>query len=90
MFQLGALEVGPGGGGGVAFVEEHLGWSVEVVKHPPKPRGEWQPRGDLDFLSSVYFEWVRLPPGPKRFCGALTLGAGWRNEPSVDYLRAGG
>ena len=27
-------------GTGKAWIEEHLGWSVEVVKHPPKPRGE--------------------------------------------------
>jgi putative transposase len=26
-------------GTGKAWIEEHLGWSVEVVKHPPKPRG---------------------------------------------------
>jgi hypothetical protein len=41
-------------------IEEHLGWGVEVVKHQPKPRGEW----------------VRLPAEPKRFRVALTLGAG--------------
>jgi len=40
-------------GTGKAWIEEHLGWSVEVVKHPPKARGEWQPRGDLDELSTV-------------------------------------
>jgi hypothetical protein len=27
-------------------IEEHLGWRVEVVRHPPQPRGEWVPRGD--------------------------------------------
>ena len=32
-------------------IEERLGWSVEVVKHPPKPRGEWRPIGDLNDLS---------------------------------------
>jgi putative transposase len=37
-------------GAGKAWIEEHLGWSVEVVKHPPKARGEWQPRGDLNDL----------------------------------------
>jgi len=63
-------------GTGKAWIEEHLGWSVEVVKHPPKARGEWQPRGDLDDLSTVWFEWVRLPPEPKKFRGPLTLGAG--------------
>src|SRR5688500_4292331 len=58
-------------GTGKAWIEEHLGWSVEVVKHPPKARGEWQPHGDLDDLSSVWFEWVRLPPEPRRFRGPL-------------------
>jgi putative transposase len=77
-------------GTGKSWIEEHLGWSVEVVKHPPKPRGEWQPIGDLNDLSSVYFEWVRIPPEPKRFRGPLTLGVGSRNEPLVGSLRAGG
>ena len=54
---------------------EHLGWSVEVVKHPPKPRGEWQPRGDLDDLSTLWFEWVRLPPN-RRGSAALYRGDG--------------
>ncbi len=40
-------------GSGKAWIEAHLGWSVEVVKHPPKARGEWQPRGDLNDLSTV-------------------------------------
>ncbi len=76
-------------GAGKEWIEEHLGWSVEVVKHPPKARGEWQPHGDLEDLSTVWFEWVRLPPEPKRFRGPLTLGAGSRNEPLVGSLRAG-
>jgi len=28
-------------GAGKEWIEEQLGWSVEVVKHPPKARGEW-------------------------------------------------
>jgi putative transposase len=76
-------------GTGRAWIEQHLGWSVEVVRHPPKARGEWQPHGDLNDLSTVWFEWVRLPPEPRRFRGPLTLGAGSQNEPSVGYLRAG-
>src|SRR3954447_2095891 len=35
-------------GTGKSWIEEHLGWSVEVLRHPPKARGEWQARGDLD------------------------------------------
>jgi putative transposase len=54
-------------GTGKGWIEEHLGWSVEVVKHPPKARGEWQPHGDLNDLSTVWFEWVKLPPEPKRY-----------------------
>jgi putative transposase len=58
-------------GAGKEWIDEHLKWEVEVVRHPPKPRGEWQPGGNLDDLSSVYFEWVRIPPEPKRFRGPL-------------------
>jgi putative transposase len=65
-------------------IEEHLGWSVKVVKHPPKPRGEWQPRGDLDDLSTVWFEWVRIPPEPKRFRGPLPRR--WVAERTIGWL----
>ena len=71
-------------GFGKAWIEEHLGWSVEVVKHPPKARGEWQPRGDLDDLSTVWFEWVRLPPEPKRLRG--TLPRRWVAQRSIGWL----
>ncbi len=71
-------------GAGKEWIEEHLGWSVEVVKHPPKARGEWQPRGDLDDLSSVWFEWVRLPPEPKRFRGPLPRR--WVAERTIGWL----
>jgi putative transposase len=40
-------------GTGKAWIEEHLGWSVEVVKHPPKARGQWQAHGDLTMTSEV-------------------------------------
>ena len=33
-------------GSGKSWIEEHLGWRVEVVRHPPHPRGEWVPHGD--------------------------------------------
>jgi hypothetical protein len=66
-------------GSGRAWIEDHLGWSVEVVKHPPKARGEWRPRGDL---STVWFEWVRLPPErrevPRSATEALGSGADHR------------
>jgi putative transposase len=71
-------------GTGKAWIEEHLGWNVEVVKHQPKPRGEWQPRGDLDDVSTVYFEWVRIPPEPKRFRGPLPRR--WVAERTIGWL----
>jgi len=30
-------------GSGKTWIEEHLGWTVEIVRHPPKPRGIWAP-----------------------------------------------
>jgi putative transposase len=71
-------------GAGKTWVEDHLGWSVEVVKHPPKARAEWQPRGYLDDLSTIWFEWVRLPPEPKRFSGPLPRC--WVAERTIDWL----
>lgn len=71
-------------GTGKSWIEEHLGWSVEVVKHPPKPRGEWRPIGDLDDPSTVYFEWVRIPPEPKRFRGPLPRR--WVAERTIGWL----
>jgi putative transposase len=42
-------------GGGKAWIEAELGWSVEVVRHPPKPRGVWVP------LDAV-IDWAALIP----------------------------
>jgi putative transposase len=46
-------------GTGKAWIEQELGWSVEVVQHPPKPRGEWVPLGTGS--DPRPFEWRRLP-----------------------------
>jgi putative transposase len=51
-------------------IEEHLGWSVEVVKHPPN-RGASGNHAAILMISTEYFEWVRLPAEPKRGRGAL-------------------
>ena len=45
-----------------AWIEEHLGWSVEVVRHPPKPRGVWVCPGQV-------VDWEALRP--KGFRGVL-------------------
>ncbi len=58
-------------GSGQAWIEAELGWTVEIVRHPPHARGEWRPIGDLNDLATLRFEWVRLPPAPKRFRGIL-------------------
>jgi putative transposase len=49
-------------GRGKAWIEAQLGWSVEVVGHPPKPRGVWAPIGAV-------IDWEALRP--KGFRGVL-------------------
>jgi transposase len=49
-------------GSGKAWIEAHLGWSVEVVGHPLKPRGVWAPIGAV-------IDWEALRP--KGFRGVL-------------------
>ncbi len=71
-------------GTGKDWIEEHLGWSIEVVRHPPKARGEWRPVGDPNDLSTVYFEWVKLPPEPRRYRG--TLPRRWVGERTFGWL----
>jgi putative transposase len=56
-------------GAGKEWIEEHLGWSVEIVRHPPRPRGEWVPLGTGD--DPRPFEWRRLPPERTGFRGVL-------------------
>lgn len=42
-------------GTGRVWIETHLGWHVEVVHHPPKPRGVWAPIGAV-------IDWEALRP----------------------------
>jgi putative transposase len=58
-------------GAGKTWIEEQLGWTVTIVQHPPKSRGTWTPRGDLNDLATVYFESVRTPPSRTGFRGVL-------------------
>ena len=58
-------------GEGKSWIEDHLGWRVEVVRHPPRPRGRWVPHGDVTRLDTLWFSYDRLPPGPKVFRGVL-------------------
>ena len=48
-----------------------MGWEVELVRHSWPARGEWVPHGDLSDLSTVWFSYERIKPGPKKFRGVL-------------------
>ena len=58
-------------GAGKEWIEQQLGWTVEIGRHAPNPRGVWRPIGDVNDLATLRFEWTRLPPAPKRFRGIL-------------------
>ncbi len=58
-------------GAGKAWIEAELGWTVEIVRHAPRARGEWRSIGDINDLRTLRFEWVRLPKAPKQFRGIL-------------------
>jgi len=83
--QLGHVRADQGyTGSGKTWIEPALGWTVEIVRHPPPARGEWRPIGDLNALSALRFEWVRLPPAPKRFRGVLPRR--WVAERTLSWL----
>jgi putative transposase len=69
-------------GAGKAWIEQELGWSVEVVQHPPKPRGEWVPLGTGS--DPRPFAWRRLPPGRTGFRGVLPRR--WAVERTFSWL----
>jgi putative transposase len=56
-------------GAGREWIERELGWTVEVVQHPAKPRGEWIPLGTG--VDPRPFAWRRLPPERTGFRGVL-------------------
>jgi len=57
-------------GSAKAWIEERLGWTVEVVQHAPTERGEWRyTRDENGELKGTY---VRFAPEPKKgFKGVL-------------------
>jgi putative transposase len=58
-------------GGGKDWVEQQLGWTVEIVRHPPQPRGEWRFLPEPEDPMVGHFVWFRLPPTKKQFRGVL-------------------
>jgi putative transposase len=56
-------------GAGREWIERELGWSVELVQHPPRARGEWIPLGSG--VDPRPFAWRRLPPERTGFRGVL-------------------
>jgi putative transposase len=62
-------------GAGKAWIEQALGWSVEVVRHPPKPRGVWVFPGQV-------IDWEALRP--KGFRGVLPRR--WAVERTFSWL----
>ena len=71
-------------GKGKSWIEEHLGWSVEIVQHPPHARGEWRWVPDPDDPTHARFEWLRLPPAKKEFRGILPRR--WVGERTFSWL----
>jgi putative transposase len=55
------------------WITQKLGWTLEIVQHPPKPRGIWAP-------VDAGIDWTRVlpPPGfrvlPSRWANARLLG----------------
>lgn len=57
-------------GAGKTWITEHLGWTVEIVRHAPTERGEWRyTRGEDGELHGTY---IQFAPEPKTgFKGVL-------------------
>ena len=56
-------------GSGREWIQRELGWTVDVVQHPPRARGAWVPLGTGS--DPRPFEWRRLPPKRTGFRGPL-------------------
>ncbi len=58
-------------GKGREWIEQEMGWEVEVVRHPWRARGQWVPHGDLSDVRTVWFTYERTKPIRTGFRGPL-------------------
>lgn len=60
---------------GKNWIEQQLGWTAQIVQHPPKPRGVWAPAGAV-------IDWTKLLPSP----GFHVLPRRWVVERTLAWL----
>jgi putative transposase len=64
-----------GQGKGKDWVEQALGWTADIVRHPPKPRGVWAP-------ADAVIDWAAILPPP----GFRVLPRRWVIERTFSWL----
>jgi hypothetical protein len=75
-------------GSGKAWIEQHLGWSVEIVQHAPSERGEWRyTRNQEGKLEGKY---MRFAPEPKKGFKGCSQGDGSSSEHCPGSARVDG
>jgi putative transposase len=62
-------------GKGKDWIGEHLGWTAQIVQHPPRRRWVWAPEG-------VEIDWAKILPPP----GFHVLPRRWVVERSLAWL----
>jgi putative transposase len=63
---------------GMDWIKKALGWSVEMVRHPPRPRGIWLPKG----TPPEQIDWSKYLPPP----GFRVLPRRWVIERTFSWL----
>lgn len=58
-------------GTGKQWIREQLGWTVEVVQHPPQPSHAWKWVPDAHDGTILRFRWVKVPRTETGFRGVL-------------------
>lgn len=58
-------------GTGKRWITEQLGWRVTVVQHPPVVHHKWTPIRDVNDLTTLRFEWLKVPRTERGFRGVL-------------------